>query len=136
MSVPIWINGLAYLPVVEHEALTTECEELRRRANTRTDALNEAEDRIRSLESQLAAAQESNTYLNNLHKLDADLIRTLVTALRSIPRYAFPGEEERWTKIDELLDAVRETPVGRCSFDTNNGDQCTLPDGHDGNHSL
>lgn len=50
MSVPVWINGLAYLPAVEHEALAAELAALE--ADDRKD-LNEALLRIRSLESAL-----------------------------------------------------------------------------------
>lgn len=37
MSVPIWINGLAYLPAVEHEALAAELAEWKRMRNEMRD---------------------------------------------------------------------------------------------------
>jgi hypothetical protein len=39
-------------------------------------------------------------------------IRELEAALRSVPRYAFPGQEEFWAKIDVLLgDATQDRTV-------------------------
>ena len=43
------------------------------------DLISETIKRLRELEAALAAEQESNAYLNNLQKVDADRIRALET---------------------------------------------------------
>lgn len=57
MSVPIWINGLAYLPAVEHEALAAELAEWRGLYEHGLEDRNGLLDRIRKLEAALKAAK-------------------------------------------------------------------------------
>lgn len=57
MSVPIWINGLAYLPAVEHEALAAELADWKRMRNEAMAVAISNRARINELEAALKAAK-------------------------------------------------------------------------------
>jgi hypothetical protein len=90
MSVPIWINGIAYLPAVEHEALAAELAAEKERSShmVMASTLDAALARVAALE---AAMRQARPYVDQAECADAADLEARYAVLSVIDK-AFSAE--------------------------------------------